>query len=419
MIYTATPTGPFKIANFWSVGQPGDELILEDGLYRGPDSMLAPPIGWSGQNGAPVRIHALSDGKVRIDGESQRTPVLLRGNKWLHIQGINAANSDGAVVYVAGDSEDNTLERMCAWNAGQGNYHVFSIDGSRRTLIQDFAGWGRGRKIAEAYNGSSNTFRRGWAQWNHSTNTGTACYEMSYGSQTTTFENCIGTIFRQSGERSTRAFMWSGSSSGNDDSRLMGSIAYALADAGLDPECVLIGSSSGGNYADVGADNVVALLQIATGKTIHFNDVRTGFVKRITCIGGTPPHFANWTRATPPLVSASPVDIYNNPAGATILKCYVNRVLTEEFLFPWRMDERIRQARIDSGFPSVTSGMPIDNGLVTSVIEQLFGVIPPEWRWDSSGQPIPPDPEPIPPIPPEPTPPRPQRRKFNRRKDDR
>ncbi|MDZ4229973.1 MAG: Ig-like domain-containing protein, partial [Candidatus Veblenbacteria bacterium] len=62
-IYYASPTGtgngtslssPFKIANFWTVAQPGDTLLLLDGTYRGVDSMIHPPVGLSGTSGNPI-----------------------------------------------------------------------------------------------------------------------------------------------------------------------------------------------------------------------------------------------------------------------------------------------------------------------------------------------------------------------------
>lgn len=410
--YTASASGPFKIKDFWPVAKKGDELILEDGIYKGPDSMIKPPSGLSGDSGAPITIRAKTDGAVRIDGEGSNAPILLIKNKWLNIAGINACNSDGAVVY-AFQSEDSLLQRICAWHAGVGNYHVFSLDGSRRVTVEDFSGWGRGRKIWEGYNGSGNEFRRGWGETQADNNGAVA--EGTYASTATTHENCIGTVRLQPNSPSNpRVFAWTGASSGNDDSAFIGCIAYALSNANYNPsdDQILFSSSGGAGYIDLGGVDLVGYIasSLTKAKTFSMNDVTTGFLNKITAIGGHQPSFGNWTLQTPPLIFPTAVNIYDNPLGANVLKCYINRTLTEDFLFPWRMDERIRQGRVDSGFPTVTAGLPVDNGLVTTLIEQLFGVIKPEWRWDYT-------PGTEPPVPPEPT--HPQRRKFRRRKEDR
>jgi len=87
--YYASPTGggdglfpstPFLISDFWNVAKPGDTLILLDGIYKGPDSMIDPPDNLSGTEGNPITIKAKNDGMVTIDGEGVRRPVYLYHN---------------------------------------------------------------------------------------------------------------------------------------------------------------------------------------------------------------------------------------------------------------------------------------------------------------------------------------------------
>jgi hypothetical protein len=59
--------------------------------------------------------------------------------------------------------------------------------------------------------------------------------------------------------------------------------------------------------------------------------------------------------------------VFSGDGGAQICKRYKNGVLTTEPLWPWPMNARIIEARIQSG------RAPID---VTATIEDMFGVIP-------------------------------------------
>ena len=71
--YYASPQGegdgtsadkPFVVSRFWEEAQPGGTLVLLDGVYTGPDSMITPPREVQETPGAPIVIRAANDGQV-------------------------------------------------------------------------------------------------------------------------------------------------------------------------------------------------------------------------------------------------------------------------------------------------------------------------------------------------------------------
>src|SRR5437773_5325999 len=190
-----SPYSPFQIADFWSVAGPGKTLCLLDGVYADGRSNIYPPKGMSGTASAPITVMALNDGDVRIDGENSRNPVLLLGNSYFLIQGINANNSVGSVIALASESNYNILRRIVAWDARDENYEIFGIHNSNHNLLEDVAGFGVARKIFSfSQNGNDNTCRRCWGCWEGSTNVGPKdTFEVTYNNHRNTYENVIGT----------------------------------------------------------------------------------------------------------------------------------------------------------------------------------------------------------------------------------
>jgi hypothetical protein len=108
--YYASPTGggdgrsratPIRIADFWPAARPGDTLLLLDGKYTGPDSMIDPPRGLRGEPGRPITVKALNDGKVQIDGEGKHIPAQLYFNDHFVLEGFNAHYGSPQVVGIA------------------------------------------------------------------------------------------------------------------------------------------------------------------------------------------------------------------------------------------------------------------------------------------------------------------------------
>lgn len=132
--YYASPQGrgdgasadtPFVVSRFWEKAQPGDTLVLLDGVYTGPDAMINPPGGLHGTPAAPITIRAGNDSKATLDGQTRNNPVLLRENDWFVVEGINAHHAKATVVEVSRSSHC-VVRRVCGWDAADGNTNVFA-----------------------------------------------------------------------------------------------------------------------------------------------------------------------------------------------------------------------------------------------------------------------------------------------------
>jgi len=175
-----SPSAPFRISDFWELAQPGDTLLLLDGYYTGRSSVInvlaEHPV--NGTESHPITITALNDGAVLIDGKHEFLPLCIAGDadapkKHFVVEGIDVCNSWKAVVTLS-HCEDCTVRRVCAWNAHpEKNAHIYTLDCTRRCLIEDCAGWGLGRKQLLIYgNGNQtepsaadNIVRRFWCRW--------------------------------------------------------------------------------------------------------------------------------------------------------------------------------------------------------------------------------------------------------------
>jgi len=143
----------------WPTLAPGDTLILLDGLYTQP----LEPNGRNGRAEAPITIRAQHDGQAIIDGQSVKIPVHLYRDYYV-IEGIVARNGDHAVYFISGNH--NTLRRVSGYDANtDDNSDVFAIFDAQYNLIEDCIAAGSGRKMVMIYRGSHNTIRRCFADW--------------------------------------------------------------------------------------------------------------------------------------------------------------------------------------------------------------------------------------------------------------
>ncbi len=143
----------------------------------------------------PITIMAEHDGKAIIDGggPSAQT-VWIENSSYIIVQGIVAQHGQEPVV-VYGPADHIILRRVTAHDAAPGNYHVFDIEfNASNVLVEDCAGWGRGRYIFIAYKSTDVTFRRDWAYWEHQENFPDAprADYSAYSASNVTFENVIG-----------------------------------------------------------------------------------------------------------------------------------------------------------------------------------------------------------------------------------
>ena len=194
-----SPSGPFQIADFWPLAEPGDTLLLLDGKYTGVDSMITPARGLKGAQDAPITVKALNDGAVEIDGEGKRPTVRLYENDYLVLEGFNAHSAYGgrvaATTVLLMRSSHNVVRRVCAWDSQDANTSVFGVHYGRHNLIEDCAGFGVARKIfTNSQHGDYTIFRRCWARWEGCHIIGPKMsFSLYYNSYHNLMENCIAT----------------------------------------------------------------------------------------------------------------------------------------------------------------------------------------------------------------------------------
>jgi Concanavalin A-like lectin/glucanases superfamily/Putative Ig domain len=165
---------PYTLHDFiFSSPAPGSVLCLLDGTYTqdGIDIGATP----SGTAGSPITVRALNDGGAFIDGQHNHRTLFLNGTSYWTIIGIDFGNAggpneDGASLYSA---HHITLQRVCIWNAGvptagvYTNQHTLANWNSHDLLLEDICafGWGRNTYINFESATKDNVLRRLWLRW--------------------------------------------------------------------------------------------------------------------------------------------------------------------------------------------------------------------------------------------------------------
>ncbi len=416
-----SPTAPFRIADFWGVASPGKTLCLLNGVYNDAQGMIDPPAGLSGLSGSPITIKALNDGGVLITGHATRHPILLSNNDWFVVEGVNACCSGGTVVLMSRSSH-NIIRRVAAWDAADGNESIFGVHyHGDHNLLEDVAGWGVARKIYDSSEGGDfTTIRRAWGRWEGSHVVGPKMvYTLAYNNYHMLVENAIGTW---SGEKMNQTYVlldysgqpWLGTDGGtytnyrvnqpygifaidglsgdkNARTKLLGSIAYVgKTDTFSAPREILFtdidsveikdtvaayapgGTYSGKhtfalyglttNIANGGETNVRALNLTSFSADSLGDQIGKGWQQ------------ANILRGRSATAYTEGSSVYVADQGANLCHQYVDGNLTDRPLWPWLMNQRIKEAMIQSG------RAPLD---VTATITQLFGPIPADCGGDS------------------------------------
>lgn len=425
---TGTGTGlsqnsPFKISNFWPLAQPGSTLLLLDGVYTGANSMIDPPDNLSGTAGNPITVRAMNDGAVRIDGEGARQPVNLSYNNWFVLEGFNANNSSGSVVSV-GYSSNNIIRRVVAWDAANtGDNNIFGVHHGNYNLLEDVAGFGDGARktFSNSQGGNNTTFRRIFARWEGAIVAGPKKpIALSYNSYNALCENCIATWDSLGMPQSYNLMEYNGTqtvptqsfsnyqvqqpsgifghdgfddtflAAGNSDNaniRIFGSISYLKPDQRFHN----VPSPSrdwAGPFAleikGIQLKDSVSVIEPGSFTNIwnpYLGDPGvTGFnsAQNSTFIGGEGAHINNkWTTSGNYVSSSCANTIANGgnvvnhlgniSGGATVMKRYVDGVLTTDNLWPWPMNQRIIDAMTTAGY---TGNKIVD---VTATVNGLCG----------------------------------------------
>ncbi|MFX0136354.1 MAG: PKD domain-containing protein [Candidatus Hodarchaeota archaeon] len=394
--YYASPSGggngrsinsPFRIADFWTVANPGDTLLLLNGRYTGSNSMIKPPQSLSGTQENPIIVMALNDGKVEIDGEMVQQPVLLSYNNYFILEGFNAHSSNGFAVVQIGHGSYNIIRRICAWDAEEDeNNEIFGCHhNSEHNLFEDCAGWGTARKIfQDSQGGNYTTWRRCWGRWEYNTaGSGKSTLNTGYNSHHNLVENCICTWDSDMGSVSQPHSLFRGGTLGdrNVHTRIYGCIGYIISSQTYQGDRLYLFTKR--NQVDL-ANNIAyfdpGIYRSIPTFVLYGSDGLTA--KNLTSIGGAGPDIlSNWNTSNIYISNDASELTKNggnilNPAlnnitsGATIIKRYVNGELTNEDLWPWPMNQRIIDAMILSGHE------PVD---VTRTIFELGGGTMPDF----------------------------------------
>lgn len=401
----ASPTGtgnglsvgaPFQIKDFTDQASPGETLCLLTGVYTGDQSMIDPPDNVNGTSGSRITVKALTDGGPLIDGQNARQPVSLKENDYWTIEGINARNSPFSVVGISTGANNNIIRRVIAWDSSASdNVHVFAVNYGSDNLLEDIAGWGRGRKILGMQQDTRTTLRRGFFRWAYTTNTAfklTATF--SYQSFENLMENCIGTFDAEPGaDPSQREAIFSpdrNDTRAGGTIRFLGNIAYSRT-AQTQVGSKLIQHGENPNNGILAPTQIVwndslALRQTATptyGIFPFSNQSGTNFTDWIgpasaSGSGTTEDGSSTWAQMGG--AGLLRVNDSTRPSrGAWLRYRYVNGTLTGTELWPWPMNQRIKDAMITSGYNNkggldgTSCGSNCD---LTAVIFAITGDVP-------------------------------------------
>lgn len=216
-----TRAEPYTVSDFWAdtlTKEEGNKLVLLDGEYRGKDSMIIPPRNHNGTADSWIHVRAENDGEVLIDGELENSAVGISGNYYL-LEGFDATTQSRQVIGISGEGDNAdaavvahhvTLRRIVAHRdpiygatvaeyitAGtHENSHVVGLNRTSDVLLEDFAAFGRGRKIIQVYKSNKPTARRVWARWDGNwpfAGGRQMAFSCSYRSVDSTCENIIAT----------------------------------------------------------------------------------------------------------------------------------------------------------------------------------------------------------------------------------
>jgi hypothetical protein len=332
---------------------------------------------------------------------------MLYNNDWFVIEGINACCSNQTVVHIAGSN--NVVRRVAAWDAADGNYFIFGVHSAQYNLLEDVAGWGIARKIFESsWGGNFTTIRRAWGSWDGSHFVGPKMtFTLAYSSYNVLVENAVGTwtgrdmkqtytlscdpgtpysgcnqtFSASSIDQPQGIFSVDGLTGANKNAntKLLGSIAYvqgtgfpynyAVLFSGMDSlevanTVAYIAPGSNSNRSPFGLDGM-GIAGVTATKLVANN---------LTGIGGAASSISSdWQKSN--IVSGASVgaiygsgeNIFNTSRGANLCYRYQDGALTTTPLWPWPMNQRIKDAMVASGRSSVD---------VTATIESMFGSIP-------------------------------------------
>jgi concanavalin A-like lectin/glucanase superfamily protein len=382
---------------------PGDRCLFQNGTYTGDASMLEVS-NKTGTSSAPIIFAAINEGQVLLNGQHTRGMIHIYNSDWVEVVGLNTCcaaydntgNSSGFPLWLQ-ETNNCTVRRTIAWDAdgASGNTipMIVSSDGltgrgNDNTLI-DVAAWGGGRKAFNAFRDNRTTILRAFFMKNYydgSITDGGVATSYAYDSIDSRRYNVIATGDLFSGGNGNMYGLFdkdhylSWCSSGYTDvyHLLHGNIAYhvdgqVLSNTswamGLNMGCGQVetsGCPTGGPVVHITAINNLALRRNAASPPEGINGEDN------TCGGSN--FYDTWTDSLGSLAGgthstdggnlAYPGGFNNGllnlgaasqpSSGAWIRYAYkLDGTLDTTFeLWPWPMEDRIREALFASGYNS-------------------------------------------------------------------
>ena len=154
---------PCSLATALCAAAAGDTIILKNGRYTGGSSMLIPPAGKAGTSSLPITVQAETDGGVLIDGGKIMRPVWM-GSGVAHwkLKGFNACCSNDTTIMIGSGATNIRLDRVIAWDQEDATAGVITVWQSTNTVLTDVAAWGHGRKMLAVLNDLNTIVNRGF-----------------------------------------------------------------------------------------------------------------------------------------------------------------------------------------------------------------------------------------------------------------
>lgn len=388
----------------------GKVLCMKDGVYKG-DSQMLTFSARSGTAGSPITVRALNDGRVEVNGEYQRRPLDCAAS-YITVIGVNVANGNDTTLTVRG--QHCLIQRVLAWsgNPGDGGIENIVDIGGNYNVLEDIGAWGHARKMVAigARGGPGpNTIRRVWAEHNGSPygsaqGNPTDPIDIGYNQLSVTAENVIGrrNILSSATEPEAPIHMYS-----TRGSAILGSIVYAKNSDNFDTTTLLNVTPESGSHAGTGKDStsdsvvqdVVLLAGPAHEQIMGFaidggmqsvNNVAKNIVS-VAPQGGGRCQGSGWTCSNLFLGTSLEQALGSKKiwevAPGTCFR-YKDRVLTQEPLWPWPMEQRIAEALGRARVPHTP---------VKADLESVFGTIPAQCGGGSTPPPNPAAEVPVPP----------------------
>jgi hypothetical protein len=364
-------------------------MIAPPNQGQGLDSGLP-----SGTPNNPITIRALNEGKVLIDGQFSRAAVYFRFNTDIRVIGVNVCCGRPGIY--ANRTKRMSFLRVIAWDqhrpgdppdVSAGNPITVDGTGTEDTLFEDCAAFGMGQRMfRNAFRSNRVTVRRCWFRFEgHEGTEPSSTFNLLRDSGAITVENSLFTWDASRGGAHQQTGIVVGGTSGENPPgspvRLLGSIVYVRPDS-ANNNPFGIHFHAGSTTATL--NNVVVYTAPLTGtRPIQLDTPGTqnnNTASNITTIRhpNAPASRYSTFRGNnrQEYTSLSGINIYTG-TGARVCKRYFNGSLTNEPLWPFPMDQRIKEAIDIARATQLNPQSPllIGNSL-TAEIEEIFGPIP-------------------------------------------